>query len=178
MAMSTAKILDVVREHGVVPDDPPLGLDAATGDGPDLPGVGEIEEGETVYATSLDEVFGGGEDGTENTVPPDDPRIQEWWEEVRPIVESPDVQRVYRELRWSLDEDSEPPEPHCAWYSPIHYFGHGWGIYIRERCVLSFATSVAVFADWPRVRLSPSSISQQLLRSAFCALFLHEQFHH
>lgn len=70
-----------------MPDDPPPGQDLPTGDGPGLPGVGEIEEGETVYATSVDEVFGDGEDDIENEVAPDDSRIWEWWEEVRPIVE-------------------------------------------------------------------------------------------
>ena len=72
----------------------------------------------------------------------------------------------------------EPPEPHCAWYSPIHFFGHGWGIYIRERCVLDVAADVAAFVDWSQVDLSSTAITQQLLRSAFYVFFLHEQFHH
>jgi hypothetical protein len=38
---------------------------------------------------------------------------------------------------------TEPPEPHCAWYCPIHFFGHGWGIYIRESCILSTAMDIA-----------------------------------
>lgn len=42
MAIKTAEILDVIREHGVVPDDPSPGLDLPTGDGPSVPGVGEI----------------------------------------------------------------------------------------------------------------------------------------
>src|SRR5215471_14833223 len=23
----------------------------------------------------------------------------------------------------------------CAWYQPIHFFGHDWGIFIKEDCV-------------------------------------------
>jgi predicted RNA binding protein YcfA (HicA-like mRNA interferase family) len=44
--------------------------------------------------------------------------------------------------------------------------------------VLSVATDVAAFVDWFRVRLSSAEIERQLLRSAFYAFFLHEQFHH
>jgi hypothetical protein len=178
MAISTAEILDVMREHGVVPEELPPGLDLPTGDGPGLPGVGEVEEGETVYATSIDEVFGDDEDVGENAVAPDDPRIREWWEEVRPIVESTGRATAHRVARRLEGRSAEPPEPHCAWYSPIHFFGHGWGIYIRERCVLEVAADVAAFVDWSRVHLSPPVIAQQLLRSAFYAFFLHEQFHH
>lgn len=178
MAISASEILDVMREHGVAPDDPPPGLDLPTGDGPGLPGVGEIEEGETVYATSIDEVFGGDEDGAQNPVASDDPRIQEWWEQVRPIVESPDAAFNYRWVRGISDEGRVPPEPHCAWYSPIHFFGHVWGIYIREGCVLTIAADIAMFVDWPRVHLSSDAIARQLLRTAFYAFFLHEQFHH
>jgi predicted RNA binding protein YcfA (HicA-like mRNA interferase family) len=60
----------------------------------------------------------------------------------------------------------------------MHFFGHGWGIYIREDCVLSAAMDIAVFVDWSRVRLSSTAIARQLLRSAFYGFFLHEQFHH
>lgn len=72
----------------------------------------------------------------------------------------------------------EPPEPHCAWYCPIHFFGHGWGIYIRESCILDIARDISFYVDWKSVHASPSSIARQLLRSAFYVLFLHEQFHH
>ena len=143
MAISTAEILDVMREHGVVPEELPPGLDLPTGDGPGLPGVGEVAEGETVYATSMNEVFGDDEDVGENAVAADDPRIREWWEEVRPIVESMGRATAHRVARRLEGKSTEPPEPHCAWYSPIHFFGHGWGIYIRERCVLDVAACPA-----------------------------------
>lgn len=178
MAVKTAEILDVMREHGVVPDNPPLGLDLPMGDGPGLPGVGEIEAGETVYATSIDDVFGDGESDVENAVAADDSRIQEWWEQIRPIVESDSRGAARRGAQRLEGRHTEPPEPQCAWYSPIHYFGHGWGIYIRERCIFEVAADVAFFVDWSRVRLPSTVIAQQLLRSAFYVFFLHEQFHH
>lgn len=178
MAITTTDILNVMREHGVVPGDLPPGLDFPTGDGPGMPGVGEIEEGETVYATSIDEVLGDAENDAENAVEPENPRVREWWEEARPIVESPGQATAHRVARRLEGGRVEPPEPHCAWYSPIHFFGHGWGIYIRERCVLDVAADVASFVDWTRVHLSSAAIARHLLRSAFYAFFLHEQFHH
>lgn len=178
MATTTSEILGVMLEHGIVPEEPPPGRDLPTGDGPGLPGIGQVEEGEAVYATSIDEVFGDSEDGEENTIGPDDPRIREWWNEVRPIVESPEGVIRHRVKRRLAGGSRQPPEPHCAWYSPIHFFGHGWGIYIREGCVLSIAADIATFVDWPRVHLSSTAVARQLLRTAFYAFFLHEQFHH
>lgn len=178
MTITTSEILDVMRKHGVVPDDPPEGLDLPTGDGPGVPGVGEVEEGETVYATSIDEVLGNGEEDVENAQGQDDPRIREWWNEVRPIVESREGGIVHRVTRRLVGSGMQPPEPHCAWYNPIHFFGHGWGIYIRERCVLEVAADVAAFVDWSQVHLSSTATARQLLRTAFYAFFLHEQFHH
>jgi predicted RNA binding protein YcfA (HicA-like mRNA interferase family) len=97
---------------------------------------------------------------------------------VRPIVESPEGATVHRVVRRLEGGRKDPPEPHCAWYSPIHFFGHGWGIYIREGCVLSIAADIAAVVDWPQPHLSSAVIARQLLRSAFYACFLHEQFHH
>ena len=44
--------------------------------------------------------------------------------------------------------------------------------------MLSIAADIATFVDWPRVHLSSTAIAWQLLRTAFYAFFLHEQFHH
>ncbi len=104
-----------------------------------MPGIGEITEDETVYATSIAEVFR--EDGEKTigigAIDTDDPRVREWWEEIERIIEEQNgglpIQGQRRRPR------SEPPEPHCAWYCPVHFFGHGWEIYIREGCILSHA---------------------------------------
>lgn len=175
MAITSAEILSVMHEHGVVPDDPPPSLEL---DRPNLPGVGVIEEGESVYATSIDEVLGEEESDIGSVASIDHPRIQEWWEEVRRIIEPTEEARKHRVARQLSAREGHPPEPNCAWYCPIHFFGHGWGIYIREHCVLEIATVVAAFVEWPRVNLSPKAIARQLIRSSFYALFLHEQFHH
>jgi hypothetical protein len=78
----------------------------------------------------------------------------------------------------ALGKRFEPPEPYCAWYCPIHFFGYGWGIYIREGCVLAYALDIAAFVNWAFVRIPRPEIPRHLLRSAFYVFFLHEQFHH
>ena len=49
MAMPIGDILDVLRERGIEPDEEPEAVD--------LPGIGQVEEGETIYSTSVAEVF-------------------------------------------------------------------------------------------------------------------------
>jgi len=69
----------------------------------------------------------------------------------------------------------------CAWYQPIHYFGHDWGIYIREDCLIRQAAHIA-----SRLRINPRQLPWQreqllvkaVLRAAFASFFLHEHFHH
>lgn len=70
-----------------------------------------------------------------------------------------------------------PPEPHSAWYCPVHFFGHRWGIDIREECILSLATDIASFVDWRYVRRPHRFAAPPLLSSACCVPFLHEHFH-
>lgn len=170
MPIPTDQVLDVLRQYGITPlDDDFAEID--------LPGIGEIEDGEGVYSTSLDEVLGRGDDG-EIAYPDwpfaDDPRMREWLGELEEIMGGSNrVFPVRREPR-----RPEPPEPHCAWYCPVHFFGHGWGIYIRESCILSHALDIATFVDWRDVHVPHWDIARQLLGSAFYVFFLHEQFHH
>jgi hypothetical protein len=37
------------------------------------------------------------------------------------------------------DSPIESPWHSCAWYSPIHYYGTGWGIYVRQNCLFELA---------------------------------------
>lgn len=144
----------------------------------DLPGVGEIAEGETVYATSVDEVLSWDDEtpAGPDILDSDDPRLREWWKEIEPIIEvQNDGLSAQSQRRRTCPE---PPEPHCAWYCPIHFFGYGWGIYIRESCILSHAVDIASFVNWPTVHAPRLEIARQLLRSAFYVFFVHEQFHH
>ena len=110
----------------------------------DLPGIGEVEEGETVYSTSIPEVFGETDDeGPGSALSPDDVRVSEWRREIERIIEGGE-----HAPRSQPKPRDQPPEPHCAWYCPIHFFGHAWGIYIRESCILSCAIEIARFVDW------------------------------
>lgn len=174
MPISVSSVLDVLAAHDINP------LDDDRSD-MDLPGIGQIDEGESIYSTSLNEVFGGngetGKDGPDVT-DSDDPRLREWWEEIERIIEDRSYANERRFERRHSEIQRAPPEPHCAWYCPIHFFGHGWGIYIREECILSCASNIAAYVPWTAVRASRKEIAQQLLRSAFYVFFLHEQFHH
>jgi predicted RNA binding protein YcfA (HicA-like mRNA interferase family) len=64
----------------------------------------------------------------------------------------------------------------CAWYHPMHYHRHDWGIFIRQDCIREHAIQIARFlpAGTP---FSPSLV-KALVRAGFAAMFLHEQFHH
>jgi hypothetical protein len=169
MGLQTDEILDVLRERGIEPQEQALEIE--------LPGIGEVEEEETIYSTSIEEVFRDeDEEGSDFPFPFDDDRLNEWWGEIERIIEtgqsSPRSHQTPRR---------EPPEPHCAWYCPIHFFGHAWGIYIRESCILSCALDIARFVNWsavPHPFARRYAIARQLLRSAFYVFFLHEQFHH
>jgi hypothetical protein len=164
MPFSTSNTLEVLAAHNIHP------LEDEFSD-IELPGIGGIAEGETVYSTSIDEVLGEEQDGVSGEIlAPDDRQLGQWQEELERIIREGNIPARAR--------PPEPPEPHCAWYCPIHYFGHGWGIYIREGCILSYALDIAQFIHWPSVRVRRWDIPRHLLRSAFYVFFLHEQFHH
>lgn len=67
----------------------------------------------------------------------------------------------------------------CAWYQPIHFFAHDWGIFVREDCLLSQAKNIASKLRLGGQRVTnPSLLTKALLRASFSTFFLHEQFHH
>lgn len=174
MAVSNNNILDVLREyrfHSL--EDEAYEID--------LPGIGQIEEGESVYVTSIDEVFGGGDlreglspEGAELEGPRICPRMWERSEVLERISAVSNSSSASRDPR----RVNQPPEPHRACYCPIHFFGHDWGIYIREECILSHAIEIATFVDWSYVRLRWGEIKRDLPRGSLYVFFLHEQFHH
>ena len=166
MTIQITEILDALRERGINPAEEIGSID--------FPDIGEVDEGEEIYATSVDEVFSEDEG---DILSAEDRRLEEWWREIEEIITGNEQSGVHdlRPIR------RDPPEPHCAWYCPIHFFGHAWGIYIRESCILSIAKDVARAVRWqtlPSPLTGRSTIARQLLRSAFYALYLHEQFHH
>jgi hypothetical protein len=143
MAVQTHEILDVLRERGIEP--------AEEIEGVVLPDIGEIQEGEAIYATSIDEVFREDEG---DIFSPEDGRLEQWWRGLEGIITG-NLQSGLNDLR---PIRTEPPEPHCAWYCPIHFFGHGWGIYIRESCILSTAMDIARAVSW---RAVPSPLAHR-----------------
>jgi predicted RNA binding protein YcfA (HicA-like mRNA interferase family) len=87
---------------------------------------------------------------------------------------------VFNEVRERARGGFKVPPPDVldalAWYTPIHYFGTGAAIYIREAAVVTVAVSIMSALDpverekWPNVMGS--------MRAAMSALYLHEAFHH
>lgn len=63
-----------------------------------------------------------------------------------------------------------------AWYLPIHNFGYGWGIYVRESAVLMLASAILSRVDASR-RGDPDAI-YGAVRTGLAVLYLHEAFHH
>jgi hypothetical protein len=67
----------------------------------------------------------------------------------------------------------------CAWYQPIHFFGHDWGIYIKESCVKHSARTIARFLHPQDVQhMRPADLCKALYRAALLTFYLHEAFHH
>jgi hypothetical protein len=118
----------------------------------DLPGIGEIQEGETVYSASITD--------RRSILDRDDPRVRNWWDQGRANYREHDQNVVAR------PSSSLPPEPDCAWYCPIHFCGYGWGIYIRESCIFSLAIHIAAFVNWSLVHIPQTEIARHLLLGA------------
>lgn len=155
-----------------------IGDDAAEAASPE---IGQVQEDETIYTTSIGAVLG---DDDADELPPDEASMadDDRLESIKGMLESIIGPIASNGLpRSGQSEREQPPEPHCAWYCPIQFYGHGWGIYIREECVIDIAFDIARNVDWRRV-VDPTAriddILKQLLRGAFYTLFLHEQFHH
>lgn len=165
MSLSTNNILDVLSDYGIDPYQDRKSFD--------LPSVGSLEEGETVYAASLSDISELNDTPFDLPLASDDVRVRQWWSLIEEIIKANTAIK-----EGGRQPTHNPPEPLCAWYCPIHFFGHGWGIYIRESCILSHSLSVASFVNWSRVHLSANEIARQLLRASFYSFFLHEQFHH
>jgi len=61
MTISTSKILDILRAHGIEPEERLEGFDLPDTTARNFPEIGEIKEGETVYTTSITgEIIGSG----------------------------------------------------------------------------------------------------------------------
>jgi predicted RNA binding protein YcfA (HicA-like mRNA interferase family) len=69
------------------------------------------------------------------------------------------------------------PWRRCAWYAPITFYRQGFGIFIRQDCILDLAHDMAPFVLGGGHTISRLDYLT-LRRLAFYTYFLHEQFHH
>ena len=75
--------------------------------------------------------------------------------------------------------EQQPQWDICAWYQPIHYFGHDWGIFIKEHCVMRSAFMIARFLDPKVKKIAPLHVLfKALYRAGVYLYFLHEHYHH
>ncbi len=89
------------------------------------------------------------------------------------------VEEVLRGAGSFPGEAAAPEWDVWAWYQPIHFFGPAWGIYVSEVGLIKCAQRIAhclppnVVSTYRR-----DSLAKAVIRVAFNALFLHEQYHH
>lgn len=81
-------------------------------------------------------------------------------------------------------EKNTTPFDHCAWYSPIHFNLHDWGIYIKSDCIESISIKIAQCLPIKykhalrKNRYFAKLVIKHCMRAAFCILYLHEFYHH
>lgn len=159
---TTSQIINILNDNDIYPEE---SLRRSN-----LPGISNISENELIYPTTSDDIFNDVRDG--------ELRRSIWDEELEEIVSTSRQGDWPGSLMGRLLGQETTPQSLCAWYAPIHYFGHDWGIYIKEDCVMRHALQIAKFVDWRSVTLSKHQIKKELLLSAFYVFYLHEQFHH
>jgi hypothetical protein len=109
----------------------------------------------------------------------DSPEYEEWAWPVSDRDLADLAERLGRPpQRRQSDEGEAGPWDRCAWYAPIHFYGHRWGIYMREDCIRSLALAISGFLPSSAGTLPKRRLFQQLIRGAAYSLFLHEQYHH
>jgi len=110
------------------------------------------------------------------------------WAEIHPPESTTDApldgwrnpSTVYDEIQKRAAGDFlVPPEnvlDALAWYTPIHYFGLGSAIYIRESAVIDVAA--AIINRLPAHEREQPENADGALRAAMSVLYLHEAYHH
>lgn len=170
MATTTSQILQVLAEYGITP----LGSDPRDGEF-----TSEIDESESVFEIDLNDILGK-EDSSDN----DDHKLGDFdpFEALDEYLREMRGRDDYagRDVSGPFDSQSisgRIPEPYCAWYCPIHFYGPDWGIYIRETCVIRQAYGIASFTRG-RPKGNKWKFAERVFRASFFAFYLHEQFHH
>lgn len=172
MAASTRAILTILAEHAIEP----VGSDPRDADI-----TGEISDNEEIFEIGVEDILGERpesdvDDQSEEIDPLES--LNQYLFEMRGDDETGEPGSVIDRAKRSYPVDN-PPEPHCAWYCPVHYFGADWGIYIREECTIRQAYAIAKHVPGGRLRRgSPWKLAEDLIRASFYAFYLHEQFHH
>jgi len=136
-------------------------------------------EGQEVYEVDWDRLFPprGRDVGLENSFPYGD----SWDIQLTPdeLGELGNLLGVGLPDQQSPTPDQQPKWDTCAWYQPIHFFGHDSGIFIKEDCVKRAAFMIARFIDPAVVTMAPPQIwFKALYREAIYLYFLHEHYHH
>jgi hypothetical protein len=127
----------------------------------------ELGDSDDAFPVDWSAVDADSDSGLESIAPADDERERRWV-------------GVDEELRSRVRPGGGTPPPvlvdALAWYQPIHYFGHAWGIYICESAVLDLA---AYFLEaMPESRRFEADVEFGAIRMGLGVLYLHEAFHH
>jgi hypothetical protein len=127
----------------------------------------DISDDESAFPIGWDMIDGDSTLTSDTAVLPEDIETARW-----------DI--VQEELRSRVGNGGGTPPPilvdALAWYQPIHYFGHNWGIYIRESAVLELTACLLESA--PADRRFDRDVMLGALRTGLAVLYLHEAFHH
>jgi predicted RNA binding protein YcfA (HicA-like mRNA interferase family) len=93
---------------------------------------------------------------------------------------APGRPNVYDEIQKRATGGFLVPPPNVldalAWYTPIHYFGLGSAIYIRESAVLDVAATILNRLPEPEREMHENVDGAS--RAAMSVLYLHEAYHH
>lgn len=73
-------------------------------------------------------------------------------------------------------EPPRPPDPDAlAWYQPFHYFGHQWGVFVRQEAIEAIAENIRFRTQTLR---DPQDVARDCLALGRHVLEAHEQCHH
>jgi hypothetical protein len=164
---------DVGRILDMLERDDALELDSHDdlSDEPSGPAWPSVEEGEEVLEVDYARLFPAG-DPTERG-DADFEIYSDGW-----ILSEDDLAEILGEVGRDPNESRPPGWDVWAWYRPIHYFGPNWGIYIRETGLKECARRIGRSLPAGLAGRSNALLAKALIRAAFGALFLHEQYHH
>ncbi|WP_310773617.1 type II toxin-antitoxin system HicA family toxin [Mycobacterium sp. Z3061] len=97
-----------------------------------------------------------------------------------PFVSTTDPSTVVEEVQRRAAGGFRIPPPDIldglAWYTPIHFFGLGSAIYVRESAVLDVAA--AILNRLPESQRRFTANVMGACRAAMSVLYLHEAYHH